>query len=119
MILCSTHSSAFSILGRTQTSSIRLRLRQSSESPVHFESNPTILYSAKLLSSFWYCVKTFSTIFMDNVSIWTCVVCQQFAGCLIDDQYAKLRTHDPRSLQFWLLLDVQNRVRRRPPPGPP
>ncbi|GFX94977.1 hypothetical protein TNCV_3046091 [Trichonephila clavipes] len=51
--------------------------------------------------------------------MWTCVVCQQFAGCLIDDRYAKLRAHDPRSLQFWLLLGVQNRVRRRPPPGPP
>ncbi|GFU61764.1 hypothetical protein TNCV_4612411 [Trichonephila clavipes] len=129
MILCATHSSAFSILGRTQTSRIRLRLRQSSESSVHFESNPTILDSAKL-KVFSGLTSTLSAqashrpyAFADPRSLshvpqmWTCVACQQFAGCLIDSRYAKLRTHNPRSLQFWLLLGVQNGVRRRPPPS--
>ncbi|UYV76261.1 DYRK4 [Cordylochernes scorpioides] len=63
------HSSVFSTLGRIQTSRIRLRLLQSSESPVHFESNPTILESAKLLSSFWSCVNTFGTSFAQTLRI--------------------------------------------------
>lgn len=51
--------------------------------------------------------------------MWTCVGCQQFAGCSIDGWNTKLCVHDPRFRWFWPLLGVQNGVRLRPPPIPP